>query len=84
MGNRPANKDYSITAEGYFVTDVNLNYSIKYFTLGVAIDNVFNTKWKETQFATESKLRNELSPVGEINFALGTPFALKETISIKF
>jgi outer membrane receptor for Fe3+-dicitrate len=84
LGNRPANEDYSITAEGYFVTDLNLNYSIKCFTFGVAIDNVFNTKWKETQFATESRLRNELSPVEEIHFTPGTPFALRGTVSIKF
>jgi outer membrane receptor protein involved in Fe transport len=84
LGNRPANEDYSITAEGYFVTDLNVNYSVKCFTFGVAIDNVFNTKWNETQFATESRLRNELSPVEEIHFTPGTPFALRGTVSIKF
>jgi hypothetical protein len=83
LGNRPANEDYSITAEGYFVTDLNVNYSVKCFTFGVAIDNVFNTKWNETQFATESRLRNELSPVEEIHFTPGTPFALRGTVSIK-
>ncbi|MFB0907391.1 MAG: TonB-dependent receptor, partial [Spirosomataceae bacterium] len=84
LGNRPANEDYSITAEGYFVTDLNVNYSVKCFTFGVAIDNAFNTKWNETQFATESRLRNELNPVEEIHFTPGTPFALRGTVSIKF
>ncbi|MFB0945769.1 MAG: TonB-dependent receptor plug domain-containing protein [Spirosomataceae bacterium] len=84
LGNRPANEDYSITAEGYFVTDLNVNYSVKCFTFGVAIDNVFNTKWNETQFATESRLRNELNPVEEIHFTPGTPFALRGIVSIKF
>jgi hypothetical protein len=84
LGNRPANEDYSITAEGYFVTDMNINYSIKCFTFGVAIDNVFNTKWNETQFATESRLRNELSSVEEIHFTPGTPFAVRGIVSIKF
>ncbi|MFT6203421.1 MAG: outer membrane receptor protein involved in Fe transport [Spirosomataceae bacterium] len=84
LGNRPANEDYSITAEGYFVTDLNVNYSVKCFTFGVAIDNAFNTKWNETQFATESRLRNELNPVEEIHFTPGTPFALRGIVSIKF
>ncbi len=84
LGNRPANEDYSITAEGYFVTDVNINYSVKCFTFGVAVDNIFNTEWNETQFATESRLRNELNPVEEIHFTPGTPFAVRGIVSIKF
>lgn len=31
--------------------------------MGVAIDNLFNEKWNEAQFATESKLYNEPAPV---------------------
>lgn len=84
LGNRPANEDYSIEAKGYFVTDMNINYTVKCFTFGVAIDNIFNTQWNETQFATESRLRNELSSVEEIHFTPGTPFAARGIVSIKF
>lgn len=84
LGNRPANEDYSIEAKGYFVTDMNINYTVKCFTFGLAIDNIFNTQWNETQFATESRLRNELSSVEEIHFTPGTPFAARGIISIKF
>lgn len=81
---RPANEDNSIVAEGYFITDVNVNYSMKRFTIGVAIENVLNSEWKEAQFATESRLRDEPASVEEIHFTPGTPFSAKGTITYKF
>ncbi|MGS0527597.1 TonB-dependent receptor [Zobellia nedashkovskayae] len=82
--NRPANEDNSIVAEGYFVTDLNLNYSIKNWTLGVIIENLFDTEWNETQFATESRLFNEAESVEEIHFTPGIPFYLRGKISVNF
>lgn len=84
IDNRPANEDNSIIAEGYFVSDFNLNYSINNFTLGISIENVFDTEWNETQFATNSQLSNETVPVEEIHFTPGTPFNAKATITYKF
>ncbi len=81
---RPANEDNSIVAEGYFVTDMNLNYDFKNFIFGVAIQNLFNTEWNETQFATESRLKDEPNPVDEIHFAPGTPFFMKAKVTYKF
>ncbi|MDR0835857.1 MAG: TonB-dependent receptor [Tannerella sp.] len=74
MGNRPANEDNSIIAEGYFVIDAALNYTKKRWETGIAVQNLLNTKWKETQFATESQLQGEPSPVTEIHFTPGVPF----------
>ena len=74
MADRPANEDNSIVAEGDFVTDMQLNYSRRNYTVGVSIQNLLNTRWKETQFATESRLPNEATPVNEIHFTPGTPF----------
>ncbi|WP_252723224.1 TonB-dependent receptor [Pseudotamlana agarivorans] len=84
IDDRPANEDNSIIAEGYFVADFNLNYTIGQVTLGVAIENLFDTEWNETQFATESRLQNEPQPVTEIHFTPGTPFFAKGTISYRF
>lgn len=82
---RPANKDNSIVAKGYFVSDFNTNYTFKNnITLGIAIENLFDTEWNETQFATESRLQNELTPVEEIHFTPGTPFFLKANITYRF
>lgn len=84
MGNRPANEDNSVVAKGYFVSDVVVNYTKSKFETGIAIQNLFNVRWKETQFDTESKLRNETAPVSEIHFTPGTPFFLKAHISFFF
>ena len=84
LDDRPANEDNSIVAEGYFVTDFNVNYDFKAITLGLAIENVLDVDWNETQFATESRLRNETRPVEEIHFTPGTPFFIKATVTYTF
>jgi len=84
MGDRPANENYSLTAVGYFVTDFVLNYTKKDYEIGLTINNVFNTKWKETQFDTVTRLKGEASPVDEVCFTPGTPFAARLSYSIFF
>ena len=84
LGDRPANEDNSIVAEGYFVTDANISYKIKDITLGFAVENLFDVAWNETQFATESRLQNESNSVEEIHFTSGTPFSVKASIRYSF
>jgi len=74
IADRPANEDNSIVATGYFVNDLQLNYGKRAYTLGLSVQNLFNVRWKETQFATESRLKGEAQPVDEIHFTPGTPF----------
>lgn len=84
LGNRPANEDNSINAEGYFVADAAINYTKKRWEAGIAIQNIFNQKWKETQFDTESRLQQEPAPVSEIHFTPGTPFFARASLSFFF
>ena len=77
MGNRPANEDNSVVAKGYLVWDSTLNYTTKKWEIGLSVQNIFNVKWKETQFDTESRLYHEPLPVSEIHFTPGTPFFSK-------
>jgi len=81
---RPANEDNSIVAEGFFVTDMNINYSIKNWTLGIIVENLFDTEWNEAQFATETRLFNEPQSFEEIHFTPGSPFYLRGKISVTF
>ncbi|KQO32835.1 TonB-dependent receptor [Flavobacterium sp. Leaf82] len=74
LGDRPANEDNSVVAKGYCITDFSVNYQIKKISIGINIDNIFDTKWKETQFLTETRLATETDPVEEIHFTAGTPF----------
>ena len=84
LGDRPANEDYSLTAEGYVVIDAVLSYNWNKLTLGIQLQNITNTEWNETQFATESKLLNEQESVEEIHFTPGTPFAALCSVSWRF
>lgn len=91
IDDRPANEDNSIVAEGYFVTDLNLNYNFyKKWNLGLIVENLFDTEWNETQFATETFLGNnfpgfsETEPAEDITFTPGTPFSLRGKLSVTF
>jgi hypothetical protein len=84
VDDRPANEDNSIVADGYFVTDATLNYGLNNWTFSVIVENLFDTEWNETQFATESRLFSEPSPVEEIHFTPGMPFYLRGKVSLTF
>jgi len=84
IGNRPANEDNSIVAKGYLVNDLQVNYSQKRYNLGLSIQNLFDVRWKETQFATNSRLKNETEPVEEIHFTPGTPFFARLSLTFFF
>lgn len=84
MNHRPANEDNSIVAKGYCISDLNLNYTFKQMVFALTIQNLFNSTWNETQFATESRLQNEPNSVEEIHFTPGTPFFLKLGVQYKF
>nr|WP_315133853.1 TonB-dependent receptor plug domain-containing protein [uncultured Flavobacterium sp.] len=84
LKSRPANEDNSIVAKGYFVSDFNVNYQYKSINFGISIENLFDTAWNETQFATESRLQNESESMEEIHFTPGTPFFMKGKITYTF
>lgn len=90
IDDRPANEDNSIVAIGYFVTDMNLNYNFaKNWTIGLIVENLFDVEWNETQFATETLIRDingnlETEPVEEITFTPGTPFFARLKLSVNF
>jgi len=84
LDDRPANEDNSIVAEGYTVTDLNFGMHWEQIGIGIQIQNLFDVDWNETQFATESRLFDELNPVEEIHFTPGTPFFIKGVLEYKF
>ena len=84
IDDRPANEDNSIIAKGYTVLDMNAGYQWNKIDLGFSIQNLLNTEWNETQFATESRLKNESTSVEEIHFTPGTPFFFKLKAAYSF
>ncbi|TWR27721.1 TonB-dependent receptor [Mucilaginibacter achroorhodeus] len=83
LGNRAANEDYSLKAEGYFVNDLVLNYTKRRYEIGITINNLFNVKWKETQFETETRLKGQM-PINNIAFTPGTKFFAVAHLSYNF
>jgi len=84
IGDRPANEDGSVTAEGYTVVNLGLSYTYGPFQYFVAVENLFDVDWNEAQFDTESRLRNETEPISEIHFTPGNPLNLQAGISFQF
>lgn len=84
LDDRPATSDNSINAEGYTVFDLTTGYEWRNINFGIQVQNLFNTEWKETQFATLSRLQDEAEAIEEIHFIPGTPFSLKGVVSYKF
>jgi hypothetical protein len=84
IGDRPANESYSLKATGYFITDAVINYTQSKYGIGLVINNMLNTRWKETQFDTTTRLKGEAKPVDEICFTPGTPFSAKLQLTFYF
>lgn len=84
LANRPANADNSLIAKGYFVMDGAVSYTAKKCDIGFFVENATNTKWKEAQFETESRVNALASPQTQIHFTAGTPFAGKIKLSYHF
>jgi hypothetical protein len=84
LHNRPANEDYSLTALGYFLTDLTVNYTRKKYEIGIAVENLFDQKWYESQVEYVSRLKYETAPVDEVSYTAGVPFFAKLKFSIFF
>jgi outer membrane receptor protein involved in Fe transport len=84
LGDRPANEDYSLTAEGYTLFDAVLRYARPRYELSLAAENLANVQWREAQFETESRLRGEDASVTEIHYTPGTPFFARLSCSYFF
>jgi len=84
LHNRAANSTYSLTALGYFITDLAVNYTRKKYEVGLTIENLFNQQWDESQFEYTSRLYSESKPVDEVSYTPGVPFFAKFHISLFF
>ncbi len=84
IADRPANEDNSIVAKGYFLLDGSVNYTKSNYEVGIAAENILNTNWNEAQFATQSRLQNELLPVTELNYTPGMPYFIRAKLMVFF
>ncbi|ANI90562.1 hypothetical protein A9P82_02220 [Arachidicoccus ginsenosidimutans] len=84
MHDRAGNEDYSLTCQGYFVTDLAVNYTKKRYEIGLSVENLFNVKWDEIQREYESQFKGEAHPVDEMSYIPGVPFFPKLKFTLFF
>ncbi len=84
LGDRAANEDFSSIAKGYTLFDGVIEYIHKKTSFSVSAENIFNVKWNEAQFETESRLKGEQAAVSEIHYTAGTPLFLKAKVVYNF
>ena len=77
ISDRPANEDNSIIAKGYTLLDLSCVYKYKKAKFSLSVENLLNEEWNEAQFATESRLKDEMESVEELHFTPGAPLSLK-------
>ena len=84
LGDRSANEDNSLAADGYVLLDAVAGWKNKTWEFGISAQNLLNAEWKEAQFETESRLPGEPEPVAEIHYTPGAPFFIKGYVSYSF
>ncbi|MEM1128596.1 MAG: TonB-dependent receptor [Bacteroidota bacterium] len=84
IGDRPANEDNSVTAEGFTVFNLFAAYPVGDFKVSLTVENLFDVAWNEAQFDTESQLPGELAPVSELHFTPGNPRNLRLGLAYAF
>lgn len=84
IGDRPANEDNSVVAQGYFLLEGAITYTRKAFQLSLNATNLTNTNWNEAQFDTETRLKGETSGISELCFTPGDPIFIKTGITFFF
>lgn len=84
LHDRAANEDYSLTALGYFVTDLTANYTKRKYEVSLAIENLFDRTWNEAQFEYLSRLKYETAPVDGVSYTPGAPFFAKLKLAVFF
>lgn len=70
---RPATEDGSLEAEGWTILDAEVGYRWRFMQLQLQCDNLLNTPWKEVQFASDTRLKDEPEVVQDITFTPGWP-----------
>ena len=84
IGDRPANEQNTLTAQGYTLFNVNIFYKLGKITFSVYGENLMNADWNEAQFATETRLKGETEGKTDICFTPGNPRNFQFSVAFEF
>ena len=81
LAKRPATEDRSLMADGWTILDVNVGYRWRFLQVGLQVNNVVGSAWREVQFANESQLPGESAPVQDLHYTPGWPRTFLGTLT---
>ena len=84
IGSRAANEDNSVRASGSTTWELFGAWNAGPVRVFGTVDNLFNAKWNEAQFATTSRLRGEPGPITELHYTPGAPRGISLGVEWKF
>lgn len=73
IAERPASEDREWMAEGFAVVDANAGVRFGDVEAALDVQNLLGTRWREVQYANESRLPFEPEPVTGIHYVPGWP-----------
>lgn len=73
IADRAGNDDGSLTADGYLLFDIIAGKKLGSLNLELTIANVLNSKWREAQFAEESRVTPEGELLEQMHYTPGMP-----------
>ncbi len=84
VGDRPANEDNSVTAEGYFLLDGGVSFTRPRYEISLNAMNILNQDWNEAQFDAETRLIGEAEGISELTFTPGDPLFIRAGLTFFF
>jgi hypothetical protein len=84
IGDRPANDDGSLDAEGYLLFDLVASHKIGRFETGLTVMNLLDSEWREAQFAEESRVTPDAMLREDVHFTPGAPLTALATLGATF
>lgn len=84
IADRPGNADGTLTAQGYLLFDVVAGTRLGGCDLELTIANLTNTRWREAQFAEESRVMPTGPAVEQMHYTPGMPLTATMKASYRF
>ncbi|MEZ4366920.1 MAG: TonB-dependent receptor [Kofleriaceae bacterium] len=85
IGQRPANDDGSLTAEGYLLVDLVASHRLgRHAELGLTVVNLLDRPWREAQFADDSRVTPTGPVVEDVHLTPGAPLTAMVELTLGY
>jgi hypothetical protein len=84
ISDRPGNEDATLTAKGYLIFDLIAGTERGPWALTLTVNNLFNSEWREAQFAEDSRASPTADLVEQMHFTPGLPLTATAQASFTY